>query len=336
MNFIKKTFGVICLTFLLNGCIEIPFETSQGEGNYSDHIATANIDGTGRFDIMERGYALFVTDPNDITQEKLLLIQDKLYLMDLDGTNKTLLLDIDIEKNLGFNNSRNKLLYMLNDDLILYDFRSGNQIHIAEDIDVSLVDANFDNTDCQVIYAVNKSRDYSVINSFNINSGETNELLRINVSSIEATNINLRNIFKIDDILLYKQGTGFVDKSGDYYSLSEAMILHLNTGISEKITESTSISQVNVDYSTGNIILNESDVYLTNISDIEHKTLLPLVTSQSGLGYNVGMFEEYIYLRKQVFNIETQEMNLVPLRVIDINKSKTNIIGIADSPAEEE
>ncbi len=48
------------------------------------------------------------------------------------------------------------------------------------------------------------------------------------------------------------------------------------------------------------------------------------------------MFEEYIYLRKQVFNIETQEMNLVPLRVIDINKNKTKIIGIADSPAEEE
>lgn len=94
MNFIKIIFGVICLTFLLKGCIEIPFETSQGEGNYSDHIATAIIDGTVRFDIMERGYAFFVTDPNDITQEKLLLIQDKLYLMDLDGTNKTKIIGI--------------------------------------------------------------------------------------------------------------------------------------------------------------------------------------------------------------------------------------------------
>ena len=338
MNFIKIIFGVICLTFLLKGCIEIPFETSQGEGNYSDHIATANIDGTGRFDIMERTRGtVFVADPYDSTKEKILFIDDEIYLMDLDGTNKTLLLLLDKEINgIKFNSVRNTLLLTIDGDLILFDLRTKEEFNITYNIEEPVESGEFDNTDCQVIYAVNKSRDYSVINSFNINSGESNELLRINVSSIEANHIILRNIFKIDDILLYKQGTGFVDESGDYYSLSEAMILHLNTGISEKITESTSISQVNVDYSTGNIILNERDVYLTNISDIEHKTLLPLVTSEIVLGDDVGMFEEYIYVGKQVFNIETQEMNLVPLHVFDINKNKTKVIGLADSPAEEE
>ncbi len=336
MNFIKILFGIICITILLNGCIEIPFETSQGEGNYSDHIATANIDGTGRFDIMERGYALFVTDPNDITQEKLLLIQDKLYLMDLDGTNKTLLLDIDIEKNLGFNNSRNKLLYMVNDDLILYDFRSGNQIHIAEDIDISLVDANFDNTDCQVIYAINKSGVYSAINSYDINIGVTEELYKIELASVNADHVNINDVYQLNNAVFFKKTIRIDNSDGSITVVVEINKLNLISREIDVLDQGNRIIQFKLDYTTENIVLKKDNLFLTNISNISEQAVIPHDDTRYFTGAGVSIFDEFVYTARGIYNIDTEEFIETSLWINDINKNKTKIIGIADSPAEEE
>jgi len=303
--------------------------TTQVDNEVQEWIAISDIDGNNlQYVCRHYGEDLYFVPDLDNPGEEIILLDCsvRIDVMNLDGTNRHTIID-SLGSIANFSADRTKMLLREDGEIYMVNVDGTDLVNLTKTPEIGEYYAAFTKNCEKVVFSrkeddkasiavLNLSTSYlEVVYEFNINAD------RYNVFGIE------RPTFIDENKIIFNLSVFYADDNQEDFT--KLQIIDLNSGNIDLIYENSIISTFFYDHNNNLAFIDTESDLLFDISNL----VVNYEFNNSGtLGIDIiDVFSEtgrYAYWRWNLFDIKFQYMIDTNMKISDINKQETNLIGI--------